>query len=180
MEMLDFNTRLFKNIFPDYDTFAAWYRGTPLSEDINDVPSEKTFTILAYEFNDSHISLSPDSFKQHFANDLYTYYKEFEATTKSISELMQLTDSDIATADTLVTNFADVPETKKTTDVTSVDYISNQQKNINIKGTLQIKREQLSNKRTFTVKTFLKRFRHLFIKICSPAYTFVVREEDEE
>lgn len=180
MEMLDFNTRLFKNIFPDYNTFAAWYMSTPLSEDINDVPSEKTFTLLAYEFNDSHTSLSPDSFKQHFANDLYTYYKEFEATTKSISELMELTDSDIATAETMVTNFADIPETKKTTETLEVDFISNQQKTINRKGTLQIKREQLSNKRAFTVKTFLKRFRHLFIKICSPAYTFVVREEDEE
>lgn len=180
MEMIDFNSTLFKNIFSDYNVFSTWYKSTPLSEDENDVPSLKTFTLIAYEFNDSHTSLSPESFKQHFANDLYTYYKEFEATSKSITELMQLTDDEIATADTSITNVADIPEDTYNTSSIEVNFVSSQQKTTNRKGVLQVKREQLSNKRTFTVKTFLNRFRHLFIKICSPSYTFVVKEEDEE
>lgn len=178
MEIVDYNTQLFKNIFPDYQTFKTWYTGTPLSDNKNDCPSEKTFTLIAYEYNDSHVSLSPESFKERFANDIYTYYREFEATTKSIIDLMNLTDSEISTADEMITNFANIPETENSTNVEEVDFITQQQKNINKKGKLQVKREQLANKRAFTVKTFINRFRHLFIKVISPAYTFVVKENE--
>lgn len=180
MEMLGYNKQLFKNVFPDYKSFKDWYLSTPLSDDNTDVPSEKTFTLIAYEYNDSHIAYSVEGFKQHFANDIYTYYKEFEATTKSIIELMKLTDEEISTADSMIVNTANIPETENSTDEEVVDFISTQQKHINKKGKLQIKREQLSSKRIFTVKTFIGRFRHLFIKIISPAYNFVVAEPDEE
>lgn len=180
MEMLDYTTKLFKNIFPSYESFKEWYTATPLSDNKNDCPSEKTFTLIAYEYNDSHVSLSPESFKEHFANDIYTYYREFEATTKGILDLMELTDKDIAIADEIITNVANIPETESSTSVEEVDFITTQQKNINKKGKLQIKKEQLANKRAFTVRTFINRFRHLFIKIISPAYTFVVGEEEGE
>lgn len=179
MEIVKHNTRLFKNIFPDYETFRNWYTSTPLSDDENDCPSEKTFTLIAYEYNCSHVFSSPESFKEHFANDIYTYYREFEATTKSILELMELTDRDIAVADEMIVNMANIPETASSTSVEEVDFITSQQKNINKKGVLQVKKEQLSNKRTFTVKTFINRFRHLFIRVISPAYTFVIAEDEE-
>ena len=180
MEMINHNTRLFKNIFPDYQTFSEWYSETPLSDDSNDVPSKKTFTLIAYEYNDSHVAMSPDSFKEHFANELYTYYKEFEETTKIIKELMSLRENDLRIGDRLITNIADIPETESSTNVEEVDFISNQQKQFTEKSKLQVKREELSSKRAFTVKTFLKRFKHLFIKVLSPAYTYVVEENQGE
>ena len=179
MEMLGNKTELFKNVFPTYEDFKQWYSELPLSEN-NEVPSEKTFTLIAYEYNDSHIAFSVDGFKQHFAIDLYTFYKEFEETTKSILDLMKLTDEEIATADSMIVNMANIPETVSSTDEEVVDFISTQQKHINKKGKLQIKKEQLSNKRVFTVRTFLGRFRHLFIKILTPSYNFVVAEPEED
>lgn len=178
MEMIDYNTRLFKNIFPDYNSFKEFYLGIPLSDNQNDVPSQKTFALIAYEFNDCHVALSPESFKQRFAIDLYTYYKEFEATTKAITDLMQLTDDEVKRSGEMVQNFADIPEEERSTNDVDVDYISNQTKMINLKGKAQVKREQLGNKRAFTVKSFLNKFRHLFIRILPPAYTFVVEEGD--
>lgn len=180
MEQLNHGTKLFKNIFPTYEEFSSWYKSTPLSDDVNDCPTEKTFTLIAYEYNDCHIALSPESFKQRFANDIYTYYREFEATTNVIIDLMKLTDDEISTSDEMITNVANIPETESSTNVEEVDFITTQQKNINKKGKLQIKKEQLANKKAFTVKTFINRFRHLFIKIVSPAYTFVIAEPDEE
>lgn len=171
-------TKRFKDIFPSYDVFKEWYKSTPLSDDENDVPSEKTFTLIANEYNDSHIAHSEEGFKQHFSNDIYTFYREFEETTKSIISLMKLTDEEIAIADSTIINTANVPEVTGSTNVEEIDYISAQQKNISKKGILQIKKEQLTNKRTFTVRTFLKRFRHLFIKILSSAYNFVVAEPE--
>lgn len=171
---------IFKNVFPDYETFATWYRSTPLSDGGDDVPSEKTFTLIAYEYNVSHCAMDEIVFKQHFANDLYTYYKEFEETTKSIIKLMKLKEEDIAIADKTITNFGDVPETPSSTDVMSVDFVSNQQKVINEKGKLQVQKELLANKRALTTRTFLKRFRHLF-KICyDVAYTPVIEEPEED
>lgn len=180
MERIDYSTRLFKNIFPDYASFKEFYTGTPLSDSKNDCPSEKTFTLIAFEFNDSHVSLSPEGFKQRFANDLYTYYREFEETTKAISDIMQLSDAEIERSGSMVTNVADIPEEARSTSDTEVDFISSQQKMINLKGKAQVKREQLANKRAFTVKSFLNKFRHLFIKILPPAYTFVVEEGDDK
>ena len=172
--------RLFKNIFPTYQDFATWYKSLPLSDDASDCPSEKTFALIAFDYNDSHSAFSPESFKEHFAIDLYTYYKEFEATTAAIADLMSLTDSEIAVSDTMVTNLADIPETTSDTDEETVNYISNQQKVINKKGNLQIKKEQLSNKRAYTVRSFLNKFKHLFVKIISPAYTQVYVEDTED
>lgn len=180
MEMIDYNSQLFKNIFPDYDTFKAWYISTPLSDNELDVPTPKTFALISNEFNDSHSALSIESFKQRFSNDLYTYYREFEETTKSIISLMNVTDDEISTADSMIMNVANIPETQNSTDIEDVGFVSTQQKTIQKKGQLQIRKEQLANKRTFTVKTFINRFRHLFIKIISPAYNFVVAEENNE
>lgn len=180
MEMIDQHGTLFKNIFPDYNSFKDYYLSTPLSDNEDDVPSEKTFTLIAFRYNDSHSSRSVESFKQQFSIDIYTFYKEFEQTTKSIDELMKLTDDEISIADTMITNFADTPETRNTTNAETADYISNQQKTINKKGNLQVKKEQVSNKRIYTVKTFLGRFKHLFVNVLSPSYNFVVSEPDRE
>lgn len=170
----------FKNIFPDYNSFAEWYRSTPLSDSESDVPSLKTFTLIAYEYNSSQVNTSIESFKQRFANDLYTYYREFEATTASVLELMQLTDKEIEKVGETITNIASIPETGYSTNSEEVDFITTQQKMINKKGTLQVKKEQLSNKRTFTTKTFINRFKHLFKMWISPSYNFVVGEPEGE
>lgn len=179
MEMLGHSNKKFKNIFPNYQLFRDWYVSLPISDDSEDVPSEKTFSLIAYEYNDSTVNFSEESFKEHFAIDLYTYYKEFEETTKSIIDLMKLTDEDISVADSMIINTADIPEHLASTNAETVDFVSSQQKHINKKGVLQVKKEQLSNKRILTVKTFLKRFKHLFIKILSPAYNLVVSEPEE-
>lgn len=180
MKILGYDNRLFKNMFPSYEVFKEWYLSLPFSDDEDDVPSLKTFSLIAYEYNGSHASYDPVVFKEKFANDLYTYYKEFEATTKSIDDLMSLTDDDISIDNSNITNIADVPETPASTNVEDINFITQQQKNIIKKGTLQIKKEQLSNKRTYTVRTFLKRFKHLFIKIISSAYINVIEEPEED
>lgn len=180
MEVLMSKFPTFGNIFPDdnYDIFKTWYKETGLSDDETDVPSKKTFLLISNEFYSSHSCLSEEDFKRRFANDIYTYYKEFEATSKGIIELMSLTDEQIATADSMIMNIANTPETELTTDTEDVDFISQHQKTISKKGNLQIKREQLSNKRAFTVKTFLNRFRHLFVRVISPAFLSMIEDED--
>lgn len=145
-----------------------------------DCPCLRTFALLFNEFADCHLAFSRESFLEHFENDLHTFYKEFEATTKAIDDLMGLSDSDIATADSMITNIANIPEIESNTDVEQVDFVSQQQKSINKKGVLQIKKEQLSNKRAYTVRAFLNKFRHLFIKIISPTYTQVYVEDEGE
>ena len=172
--------KLFKNIFPDYTTFSTWYKSTPFSDNDNDVPTEKTFSLIAYEYNDSHVAFTDESFKEHFAVDIYTFYREFEETTKGIIAMMQLTDEEIATADSYITNTAVIPETAMSTNVEEVDFVTSQQKQINKKGKLQVKKEQLSAKRTFTTRTFIKRFKHLFIKVIDSAYTPVIEENMED
>ena len=169
---------LFKNIFPNYETFRSWYTSIPLSSDSEDVPSEKTFTLIAYEYNSSHCSMLEEDFKQHFAVELYTFYKEFESSCKSIDELMKLQDDDIAIEYSTIMNTGETPETPSSTDVESVDFVSVQQKTINKKGTLQIKKEILANKRVYATRTFLKRFKHLFRICVDSPYVKVIGEHE--
>ena len=145
-----------------------------------DCPTLKTFALIYNEYADCHVAFTDESFLDRFANDLYTFYKEFEQTTKAIDDLMNLSDNDISIADRMITNIANIPETTSSTDAEEVDYITQQQKSINKKGTLQVKKEQLSNKRAYTVRSFLNKFRHLFIKIISPTYNTVYIEEEGE
>lgn len=180
MEITTKTTKFFKDVFPTYEVFSNWYKQTGLSKNDNDCPNQITFLLIAYEYNDSHIAFTEESFKEHFAIDLYTYYKEFEGTTKAIEEMLELTDSEISIADSTILNIANIPENESSTDIEQVDFVSQQQKTLTKKGVLQVKREQLTNKRTYTTKTFLKRFKHLFIRILSPAYTFVVEEPEGE
>lgn len=200
MGMLGYQNSLFIDIFPDYVTFRDWYKSSPLSDGIveaieanpegvppvvgvigvYDVPTLRTFTLIANEFNDSHSAFSIESFRQRFSSDIYTYYKEFEETSKSIITLMTLTDVEIGTADSMIMNIANIPEATLSNNTEDVGFVSTQQKTINKKGRLQIVKEQLSNKRTFTVKTFINRFRHLFIKVLSPSYMDVIAEEYHE
>lgn len=176
MEYLGYNTKVFKDIFPNFETFIEWYSKTPFYT-ANSIDGG-TFYLILYEYADSHVAFSEESFKQKFAIDLYTYVKEFQETTKAINDLMELTDNQLLDNGKMITNIADIPATPSSTDVGSVNFITQQQKILNEKPLLQIKKEQLSNKRILTVKTFLNRFRHLFIRIISEQYNLVYGEED--
>lgn len=178
MEMKGYGTKVFGNLFPDYDTFKEWFLSTPFGS--KTVPNEITFTLIAYEYNDCHLCMNEKNFKEHFAVDLYTYTKEFEKTTERIDKLMELTEDDISTDSTSVMNIATIPENSYDTDSETVNFVTTQQKNINKKGKSNIQREMLSNSRSYTVKTFLRRFKHLFISVLSPSYVKVYREDVED
>ena len=98
-----------------------------------DCPTLKTFALIYNEYADCHVAFTDESFLDRFANDLYTFYKEFEQTTKAIDDLMNLSDNDISIADRMITNIANIPETTSSTDAEEVDYITQQQKSINKK-----------------------------------------------
>lgn len=146
---------------------------------ILDIPTLKTFATIFYEYSDSHIACSDESFRFKYANIMATYYKEYEQTTKAITNLMNLTDNDIAIDNYIITNSAEIPETPSSTSIEEVDYVSVQQKNFTKKGKLQISKELLYNKKSYTTKTFLNRFRYLFIRILSNSYTPVYENELE-
>ena len=176
--------KTFCQVFPDYDTFREWYQSIPLSTN-GDCPNEKTYTLILYQYADSHIAYSVEGFKQKLAKTLYTYYKEFEKTTNAIDELMDLSDEDVAIANVSTLNMADTPETAFDTDDgmkedSAVDYTSQQQKTIHRKGKMQVKREQLSNKRAYTVTTFLNRFTYLFVRILSTPYNWMWGDDDSD
>lgn len=180
MEARAYETSYFKNIFPDYTTFSNWYKGIPLSDNATDVPSEKTFILIYYEYADSHVAFSDEAFREHFAIDLYTYYKEFEQTSAAIDVMMSLTANDISTDGSVITNIANIPETTLTTDAEEVDFVGQQQKMINKKGSLRISKELIGAKRAYTVKTFIKKFAHLFMNVYSPYYTYVYQDNLED
>lgn len=145
-----------------------------------DIPSIKTFALLFHEYCDNHIAYDIVSFMMKYANVMCTYYKEYEQTSKAIDKLMNLTEDDIAIDNCIITNSADIPETESSTNVEEVNYVSVQQKNINKKGKLQISKELLYNKKSYTTKTFLNRFRHLFIRILSHSHTALYEEDLED
>lgn len=176
MELKGYKTKIFNDIFPSYDAFSSWWNEN--KEDLTWIPQKITFRLIQAEYRESHIAFDEVGFLDHFFIDLYTYVKEFEETTKAIDDLMSLSDNDIAISGSMVQNIADIPESESSTNVEEVNFVSQQQKMINKKGTLQIKKEQLVNKKAYTVKTFLKRFRHLFIKVLSSAYVPVIREPE--
>lgn len=157
----------------NYNAFKTWYRTqSHFSDSDTDVPKEKTFWLIASEFMDSHVAFSDVDFYNHFAVKLYTYYKEFEKKTDIINSLLELTEEQVTTEYSDVSNTADVPETPTNTSATVVDYISRQNKLMHLKGKLQANLDLLDNKKAYTVDAFLAKFRPLFIKVVSPEYNY--------
>lgn len=169
-------TKVFNDIFSNYEEFVSWLNES-YGEEIH-IPRKTTFLLIQAEYRVSHIAFTPDTFKDKFFIDLYTYCKEFEKTSDAIDELMDLSDEEISLEGSMIVNMADIPENPSSTNIDTVDFVSQQQKTLSKKGTLQIKREQLSSKRAYTVKTFLKRFRHLFIRILATPYVNVIGEPE--
>ena len=177
MEQYNYITKVFKDVFPDYEIFVTWWQETQ-EDAFGQVCNKTTFRLIFNEYASNHLSMQEEDFKNRFANDLYTYAKEFEKTTEVINKMMGLSETDIAFDTTSIMNIANIPEYESSTDVEEVNFVSQQQKNITKKGKVQITREELSLKRAYTTKTFLKRFRHLFIKIISRSYVPVIQENE--
>lgn len=172
--------KLFKDIFPDYQSFSTWYATTLFHLSSGQAPNAITFSIIYNEYCASHVAYSEEVFKNKFANDLYTYYEDFEQESAAIKDLMKLTSEDIIKAGSTVTNFADIPEKTSDTDAEVVDFVSQQQKTNMFRSELEAKREVIRNKRELSVRRFLSRFRHLFIRIISPDYIKVYVEDEHE
>lgn len=147
-----------------------------IQQKVLECPTLQTFALLFNNYSDNHVASSDETFKLHFANILDTYYKEYENTKKAIDNLMNLNENDISTDYATVLNIANIPEKKGSTDEEEVDFITQQQKTIQKKGKLQINKELLSSKRAYTTRTFLNRFKHLFITIISPDYTLLYED----
>lgn len=178
MEQTIHNTKVFKDVFPDYEVFQDFINDSGMLMEGFTMPRLTTFKLIFNEYACSHIAYTEEGFKLHFLNDLYTFCGEFEETTDAIIALRKLTDEELSSAGSTVLNIANIPETESNTNTEEVDFISQQQKTISKKSLLQIKKEQLSNKRILTTRTFLKRFRHLFIRILSNPYTEVWKEKE--
>lgn len=178
MEKIMYNNKVFKDVFPDYNSFEIAWNNSGLSDGYK--PNNRTFQILFIQYCSSHIAFTEDEFKLRFCLEMYTYAKEFEETSVAIDKLMSLSPEEMAISYEAITNFAEIPETELSTDAETVNFISNQQKSINKKGKLQVLRELITNKRSYTTRSFLRKFQYLFIRILSPAYTFAVEEDEEE
>lgn len=179
-EMQGYDFKLFKDIFPDYLTFSNWYDATIFAINGEKRPNNIIYQLIYNEYCVSTIAFSEEVFKGKFSNDLYTYCSDFEQECAAIKDLMALTSEEVAEAGTTVLNIADVPETLSSTDVDIANYISQQQKTISKRGKLEVKRERVRNMREFSVRRFLGRFRHLFIRIISPDYVRVYVEDEHQ
>ena len=179
-EIQGYDFRLFKDIFPDYQSFSTWYSNTPFHLLYGQMPDIVTFTIIYNEYCVSHVSYSDEVFKNKFANDLYTYFEDFEQESAAIRDLMKLTSEEVIKAGSTVLNIADIPEQVNSTDAETVSFVSQQQKTNMFRSELEAKREIIRNKRELSVRRFLGRFRHLFMKIISPDYIRVYVEEEHE
>lgn len=179
-EMQGYDFKLFKDVFPDYQTFLDWYSQTPFATTFNKSPNIVTFNIIYNEYCVSHLAFSEEVFKCKFSNDIYTYFEDFEQESEAIKDLMALTSEDIVKAGSTVVNFADIPEKTSDTDAEVVDFVSQQQKTNMFRSELESKREVIRNKRELSVRRFLSRFRHLFMRIISPDYIKVYVEDKHE
>ena len=180
-EMQGYDFKLFKDVFPGYQAFKSWYSTTIFrAVYANSIPNEVTFGLIYNEYCVSHLAFSEEVFKRKFANYLYTYFEDFEQESDAIRDLMALTSSQILKAGTTVVNMADIPEQLNSTDTDVVNFVSQQQKTNMFRSELDAKREIIRNKRELSVKRFLGRFRHLFMRIISPDYIKVYVEEEHE
>ena len=156
-----YSTYTFKELVPDYTTFSDTYKDGLLTT----LPSQQTFKLLYNEFAESHIAFTKERFICKFENVLYQTVEAFEYDTNVKRAMREFEDSVFEDEGDMITNIATAPNNEYDTDEERVNHLDQQQKMKARASKANAYYKRLTMNKETAVKTFLNKFRQLFIVI---------------
>lgn len=179
-------TRLLQDIFPDFETFEAFYRdcGIPTvikdSEDYAKFNLQTIYIILMAEYANTPIKSSDENrFKLKFMSTLYEYGPTWQREMYLQYKLLDASDEEIVTGGKAIYNHARNPATMPSTQtLEELPYIDDQSTTNYKKNKPDAYREIREGLIPAITKRFIDKFRQLFVNILYGDYPVVYVTEE--
>lgn len=161
-------TRTFSDIYPDYETFLADYKGIGITPRLKSVDFlSQIYILLMGEYASSSImSLNEDQFRVKLFTRIMSYGPQFERELEVQHILTNMTDEELQVSSKAIYNTALNPSSDPSTDTLEEILTINQQNVTKHKRSkldaYALLRDLLDDNLT---KKFIKRFDDLFVRV---------------
>lgn len=172
----EYRTRTFGEIFPDVTSFTDFYSSGPIpgrllnGNDYSTYQADTIYTLLCSEYFGAHISMSSeDWFKLKVMQIIYEYGPTWQREMALQDKLLALTDDQLMTGSKAIYNHAAHPSTDPSTaTLEELTYIDDQNTSNWKKERIRAFVDGSSGLDDSITRTFLNRFKKLFIKFIYP------------
>lgn len=182
-----FRTRTFDQIFPDAATFVTFYETCGIPQvikgdgDYADYDIEVIYILLAAEYMGCHIApSSEDRFKLKMMTTLYEYGPIWQRDMTLQRKLLDMSDEKILEGGKAIYNKALNPDLDPSTgSLEELTYISEQNTTNYKKNAPDAYAQIRDGLMPMATRSFVERFRPLFIKVGYPDYPLLYVEEED-
>lgn len=179
----NYRHRKFSDVFPDAETFGEEAAANPLTGDIPADAVERTFYLLYGKYGNSVIASSDETqFKFQLFSIMFDTAPTWIAKLKVQKALQNMTDDEIRTGYTQISNHAYNPSTEPSADAMDpLKKIDEQNFNGAKKGLVDSYAAYWEMLRTNLSKGYVNQFAKLFLSIVEPEEPlwYITDEEDE-
>lgn len=159
-----YNTKLFTEIWDNYEDFKSELDASPFGTAITDDSKELAFYLLYARYGNNPIAnMDENQWRFKVFSVIFQYGPTWEKKLDIQKKLRELTDNELATGDTTITNAADNPNTVPSTQaLDELTYINAQRVNKEKRSKLSSYGILLQLLENDVTEEFIRRFEHLF------------------
>lgn len=179
-----YNTKLFTEIYPDYDTFEDGYTESPLKDGITDDNLQILYYLLYARYGNSPIAnMDENQFKYKLYSVIWQYGPTWESRLEIQDKLRELLatghEADLINGAKAIYNHAYNPETAPSTQsVEELTYINDQNTTNYKKSKMDAYTQLWGLLATDVTEQFIDRFQPLFKKFVRPEHPILYVEEE--
>ncbi len=179
-----YNTKLFVDIYPDYDTFEKGYTESPLKDGITDDNLQILYYLLYARYGNSPIAnMDENQFKYKLYSVIWQYGPTWESRLEIQDKLRELLatghESDLINGAKAIYNHAYNPETAPSTQsLEELTYINDQNTTNYKKSKMDAYTQLWGLLATDVTEQFIDRFQPLFKKFVRPEHPILYVEEE--
>ena len=180
-ELPEYNTKIFREIWPDFDSFFTDYSKSHLKSKELEGSEGMIYDLLFANFaNDSIASMDEYQFKAKVFERIFNYGPTWRKRLSIQEKIRNMSEDEIRIGGRDISNFAINPNTSPSTSSTDeLTEISQQTSRNRKRGRLDAYANLLSLLDEDVTADFVRRFRPLFRTIVSPLATQIYPNEED-
>ena len=179
-ELPRYDTQLFVEVWPDFDSFFSDYSSSPLHTDELSGTEEVIYSLLLAYYGQAPIgNYTVSQFKIRAMEKIYSYGPTWKKNAEIQRRLRAMSEDELRAGGKAISNFAVNPNTRPATSSTEeLDFVSQQTSRNSKRGRVDAYANLLSLLDEDVNERFMERFRPLFQKVVMPATTAIYPNEE--
>lgn len=181
-ELPEYNTKLFREIWPDFDAFLTDYSNCPLKSSELAGTENTIYGLLFANFaNDSIASMDVDQFKWKVFERIFNFGPTWKKRLDIQNKIRNMSEDELRVGGRDISNFTINPNTgPSTSSLDELTEVSQQTSRNRKRGRLDAYANLMGLLDEDVTADFVQRFRSLFRKFVSPLCTHIYPNEEED